>query len=478
MRVFDSLRARTAAIVIAGLVVSNSVGYALYSHDKQGSLILQDAFDMSERAAGVSRLLRDIPADWNADIVAASDSRAFRVWVSSHPPFRNELPTDEEEDLKVYIADLVPRIREHEIRVWFRHELPNGVTLPSAATGTEPGTTREAPGRWSFVLSINHAEAEWLSFYGQTVPTTSYLPTLLAFNLLTAVFGLGVVALWLVNRITAPINDLALAAGRLGRDLTAEPLSEEGPMEVRVAARAFNAMQARLIRQIEGRTSMLAAISHDLRTPITQIRLRTELAPASEERAKTLATLDEMNTIIGTFLDFARASSDNEPRTVVDFGSLVESICDDFADGGANVDYECTEEILYHCKRIAIKRALANVIKNALLYGARARVSLAAVGPDLIVDVVDDGPGIPESEIKNAMQPFRRLSSGRAIHVEGVGLGLSIAQTIIEQHGGNIVLSNRPQGGLLVRIRLPQGEKPVGKLFRKPRVRWHLPNAL
>lgn len=468
---FDSLRARAAAIVIAGLVISNVIGYMLYARDKHESLIIQDAFDMSERAAGVSRLLRDIPDDWNADIVAASDSRAFRVWVSRTPPFRNELPTEEEEGLKSFIAELVPRIIQNEIRVWFRSELPISTDLPSAAMGPEPATARALPERWSLVLSINHAEEEWLNFRGQSVLETSYLPTFLALNLLMAVFGLGVLALWLVNRVTAPLNELARAAGRLGRDLTGEPLSEEGPAEVRVAARAFNAMQSRLIRQIEGRTGMLAAISHDLRTPITQIRLRTELASDSEERSKTLATLDEMNTIIGTFLDFARVSSDSEPRTTVDLGSLVESICDDFSDAGADISYEGDEGLRFFCKRIAMKRALTNIIKNALTYGLRARVSLAVAEHDLVINVEDDGPGIPKREIEMVFQPFHRLASGQARCAEGVGLGLSVAQTIIEEHGGTVVLSNRPQGGLLVRIHIPNDETPAKKPSIKLRVR-------
>ncbi len=458
MRTFDSLRARTAAIVISGLVVSNTVGYALYSRDRQESLILQDAFDMSERAAGVSRLLRDIPDDWNADIVAASDSRAFRVWVSADPPFRNDTPTEHEEDLEAYIADLVPRIRDREIIVWFRPEPPPAGIRPVASGGALSDPAPDIAVRWSYLLSINHHEGTWLNFHGQAVPTPSYLPTFLALNLLSAVFGLGIVALWLVNRVTAPLNDLAQAAGRLGRDLTAEPLSEAGPAEVRVAARAFNAMQSRLIRLIEGRTGMLAAISHDLRTPITQIRLRTELAPDSEERTKTLATLDEMNTIIGTFLDFARASGDSEARTTVDIGSLVESICDDFADEGADITYSGAEGIRYSCKRLAMKRAVTNIIHNALTYGSRARVNLAVRGHGLVIEVEDDGPGIPESEIGTVFQPFRRLASQQARHAEGVGLGLSIAQTVFEEHGGTLELSNRAQGGLRVRIALPMAE--------------------
>ena len=457
MRVFDSLRGRTAAIVVLGLVVSNGLGYAIYSRDKQESLILQDAFDMSERAAGVSRLLRDIPDDWNADIVGASDSRAFRVWFSDAAPFVNDAPSDDEAALAAYVAELVPRIRDNDIRVWFRPSLPDGVILPVAAMSAGTGEVNDRLDRWSFVLSINHEAGEWLNVHGHSAPAASFLPTFLALNLLTAVFGLGVVALWLVNRVTAPLKDLAQAAERLGRDLTVEPLREVGPAEVRVAARAFNAMQARLMRQIEGRTGMLAAISHDLRTPITQVRLRTELAPDSPERTKTLTTLDEMNTIIGTFLDFARVSSDAEPRAFVDLGSLVGSICDDFADGGADVSFHEHNALTYWCKRVAMKRALSNVIRNALVYGQCARVAMSHEGTDILVSIEDNGPGIPESQMEAVFQPFRRLGQGKTRHSGGVGLGLSIAQSIVEDHGGTISLINNLGGGLRVEVRLPAG---------------------
>jgi signal transduction histidine kinase len=244
----------------------------------------------------------------------------------------------------------------------------------------------------------------------------------------------------------------------LGRDLTAEPIKETGPLEVRAAARAFNSMQRKLLKQIEARTGMLASISHDLRTPITQMRLRTELLPASENRSKTLDTLDDMNAIIGTFLDFARVSADSEARTVVEFSSLVESICHDFADRGEDVSFSGPSDVRYPCKRVAMKRALSNLIQNAVAYGIRARVNLSQEIDELILTVDDDGPGIREEEMAVVFQPFRRLQSSSPNHKDGVGLGLSIAQSIVEDHGGSISLRNRHHGGLSVTVRLPVPE--------------------
>lgn len=455
MRLFPSLRAQTAAIVVAGLIVSNVIGFALYSRDRQDSLLLQEAFDISERAAGVSRLLRDIPDGWNPGIVAASNSRAFHVWKSNEPPFRNVDPTSEEDQLSAYLRTQVPRIHGNEIHVWFRPRHPDGLEVPEGTDMDVSLAQGSGVERWSLVVAVNHGDDAWLNFIGQTTPSVSYLPTFLAFNLLTAAFGLGVVALWLVNRVTAPLHRLAHAAGRLGQNLNVEPLREIGPLEVRMAARAFNRMQTRLIRQIQGRTGMLAAISHDLRTPITQMRLRTELEPASENREKTLAALDEMNTIIGTFLDYARASNDTEQRSLIDLGSLIESICDDFSDSGADVACDVRGRILLTCRRIALKRAVSNIIQNALTYGDRADVTVSCVGHEIVISIEDAGPGIPEGEMEAVLQPFQRLESSRSQISEGVGLGLSIAQMVIEDHGGSIRLANRPTGGLRVDIGLP-----------------------
>lgn len=456
MRFFQSLWSRTAAIVVSGLILSNLVGYVLYSRDKQDALFLQDALDMSERAAGVSRLLRDIPDEWTDHIVTVSDSRAFRVWMSGKAPFGNDLLSDEEISLEDYTRKHIPRIQEREIRVWFRPELPDAVDLPIEAAGEE--VTHESEERWFFLLSISHGDEEWLNFYGRVVPVSSHLGWFLALNILIFVICLGVIVLWLLNRVTAPLQDLARAASRLGRDLTAEPIKETGPLEVRAAARAFNSMQRKLLKQIEARTGMLASISHDLRTPITQMRLRTELLPASENRSKTLDTLDDMNAIIGTFLDFARVSADSEARTVVEFSSLVESICHDFADRGEDVSFTGPSDVRYPCKRVAMKRALSNLIQNAVAYGIRARVTLSQEIDELILTVNDDGPGIREEEMAVVFQPFRRLQSSSPNHKDGVGLGLSIAQSIVEDHGGSISLRNRHHGGLSVTVRLPVPE--------------------
>jgi signal transduction histidine kinase len=211
-----------------------------------------------------------------------------------------------------------------------------------------------------------------------------------------------------------------------------------------MAAAAFNSMQRRLLRLIRGRTELLAGISHDLRTPLTQLRLRMELHPESHERERNLRTLDEMNAIIGTFLSYARASSEVEERSRIDLGTLVASVCDDLTDTGAAVDCSVEPGLVVSCKRLAVKRAVTNLVENAIKYGHEAQVSVTRAGARAVI-----------SQLSAVLLPFRRAEVAGDATPDGAGLGLSIAQATAEDHGGEVRLTNRPGGGLRAEILLP-----------------------
>jgi signal transduction histidine kinase len=462
LEIFRSMRLQTAAIIIAGFVLSHVAGYLLYTQDRRDALLMTEALDIAERAAGVSRLLRDLPVGWREEVSRVSDSRAFRVWLSPEPPFESVDPTAEEIDLLDYLRAQMPRIAANEMRVRFttaaraevrppEREDPAGARPPAEAAGAALQSRRVV------AITISHGEGELLNFLGQINTPQSVLPEFLGVNIISAAFGIGLVAFWLVHRVTVPLTRLAAAAERLGRNIYAPPLTETGPREVATAAAAFNRMQRRLTRLIEGRTELLAAISHDLRTPITQMRLRTELMPESPERDKNLAALDEMEAIIATFLDYARAANESEERSRSDIGALVESLCADLADTGAEISCETEDSVVVTCKRLAVKRGVANLIENALNYGERAHVEVRRVGPSIIIRVDDDGPGIPEEDLDMVFTPFHRGEASRNRHTGGVGLGLSIAQAVAEDHGGEVRLGNRPEGGLRAEMILPAG---------------------
>ncbi len=258
-----------------------------------------------------------------------------------------------------------------------------------------------------------------------------------------------------VYHVVAPLRLFARAAERLGVDVDAPPLPEAGPREVRQAARAFNEMQRRIGRFVEDRTQMIAAISHDLRTPLTRMRLRAEFIEGTEQQGKMLHDLDEMEKMISSVLSFARDAAADEPREVVDLTALLQSVCDDAADAGQEVEVKADGRTALSCRPTALRRALTNLIDNAAKYGERARVELEKIDDQIVVCIDDDGPGIPESECEKVFEPFYRIERSRSRETGGVGLGLSVARTIIRAHGGDIEVVNRPEGGLRLRVNLP-----------------------
>ena len=283
-------------------------------------------------------------------------------------------------------------------------------------------------------------------------PTGQYGP----FAWLMAISGfIALVAFWGVSRAIVPLSLLASAAERLGVDVNIEPLSEKGPSEVRRAAHAFNTMQTRLKRFIQDRTQMLAAISHDLRTPITRLRLRAEFVDDDVQRRKMLNDLDEMEAMISATLTFARDDSTNEMATPVDAAAIIEALCSDHAAAGQAVSYAGPDSLELVAKPMALKRAINNFVENAVKYGKCARVTVTPGTRDLFIFIDDDGPGISPADAERVFAPFTRLERSRSRETGGTGLGMTIARNAIRSMGGDVELINRPEGGLRVQVSLP-----------------------
>ena len=252
------------------------------------------------------------------------------------------------------------------------------------------------------------------------------------------------------------MRELANAADRIGRDPAPTPVGERGPREVRHAARAFNDMQARIARLIADRTQALAAVSHDLRTPITRLRLRAGLIDDPETQAKIDADLDEMEGMIESTLAYLRGETETEMPRPMDIVSTLTTLCNATADAGADVNYVGPAQLRLVARPLALKRALSNLIDNAVGYGGCARVALRADGDAVEITVDDDGPGIADAEQANVLEPFYRLEASRSRKTGGAGLGLTIAKQVLDAHGGMLALANRAEGGLRVTLRLPR----------------------
>jgi len=305
-------------------------------------------------------------------------------------------------------------------------------------------------------VAIPLADDQWLSF-ATALPAggPAYSAQFLVSMAVMALIILAV-SVWAVRRVTEPLASLATAAERLGQDVNAPALPETGTNETRQAARAFNDMQTRLRSLIENRTRLLAAISHDLRTPLTLLRLRAETVDNTEERGKMLSTIAEMDTLIGATLTFARDDSASEPRRQTDLTSLAQSVVDEMSDAGLPVRMRPTEPILHQCQPAALKRAVRNLLDNAIKYGKAGSVEIHLTPKSVEIEVDDDGPGVPEPELSRVLEPYYRVEQSRSRETGGVGLGLAIAQSIVQAHGGKLSLSNRPTGGLRARIVLPR----------------------
>ncbi len=280
------------------------------------------------------------------------------------------------------------------------------------------------------------------------VPAEAWVSLLLLF-VVTAIFSI-----WAVRLAVQPVRMLADAAERLSRNIDEPPLPEKGAAEIRAATRAFNRMQDRLRRHVNSRALAFAAMSHDIRTPLTRMRLRLEsLSP--EARAKIEDDLGEIESIARSVLEVARELSSDEPMVRVDLVGLVRRLLDDYAPLGARIPVSgsCAN---ITARPAALRRALANLIDNGLKYGEQVAIELRDSGDYAAIRVCDRGPGIPEEHLANVVNPFYRVESSRNRDTGGSGLGLAITKDIVEGQGGELALENLPGGGFRATIRLPR----------------------
>jgi signal transduction histidine kinase len=271
------------------------------------------------------------------------------------------------------------------------------------------------------------------------------------------VLPLAVLALWGIKMLTAPLRQLAMSAERFSIDLDPTPLAAKGPDEIVKLAQAFNAMKGRIRQLVDSRSRMLAAVSHDLRTPLTRMKLRAEAQEASDERERTLRDIGTMDRMIGQALSYLRDQASPTRQERADLTALIETVCDDFSDMGKDVQFVGQRHIILECEPDLLTRALSNLVDNALKFGTKAQVSLAMrSASEAVIHVRDNGPGIPDDDKFMVFEPFSRGDSSRTSQgVDGFGMGLAIAQQIIERVGGAITLHDQEPHGLDVQIVLP-----------------------
>lgn len=450
----DSVAGRALLVLLVGLMVSHVASTAMYFSESDEALRQLGDQRVAERMAIITHIVERTPATERPRILEVVDTPNVHVaWDQADPTVGDAEPDPR--------ADMV----EHFLRMYLGH--PEGTRIHMGYGDATAGRLDTMPHHRQMAAydgrpgpyvraSVELSDATWLTF---VVPVDVPRPfSSLRFVLSMAIMLLAVVVLsvWVVRRLTAPLAAFSRAAERLGVDVNAPRLPESGPREVRQAARAFNEMQHRVRRFVEDRTQMVAAIAHDLGTPITRLRLRAEYVGDEVQRGKMLADLDEMEQMIASTLSFVHDEAATEPRETFDLTSLLQSVCDDLSDAGHSVEFHAGERIPYDCHPVALRRAFTNLIQNAAKYGERARVTVDIQDDSVLVSIDDDGPGIPERLLGDVFKPFHRLDDSRSRETGGTGLGLTVARTIVRAHGGDITLTNRVEGGLHVEVALPR----------------------
>jgi signal transduction histidine kinase len=327
----------------------------------------------------------------------------------------------------------------------------------------QPHQRPTGSGQDGMLVEVPLTDGHWLLF------TTSFesppLPPRAATEFSRAAFGawLGFTAILVIllsvlaaRRLAKPLSELAGAVEQLGAGGDAPLLPPKGPRELQVTIDAFNRMQERLRRFNDDRVQMLAAISHDLRTSLTRLKLRLEVSESPEQQQQKMADeIDAMGAMLNSILSFARDDARREPRTLIDFDALAEGVCEDASDAGAAMNYSGVRDVTVSGRPAALRRAISNLIDNAVKYGGGAEVTLKAEAKRVVLAVEDRGPGIPRSEREKVFEPFYRIEGSRNPETGGVGLGLAVARSIAREHGGDIVLAARKGGGLSARLELP-----------------------
>lgn len=335
---------------------------------------------------------------------------------------------------------------------------PDGPGPDAIRVPPEPaGPLADAPRPPCEVVAVQMKDGSLLRI-GILPPRSPAPPLPAELSLYIALFLLSIGALVLaVTRMTIkPLRQLARAALALGDDVHRPPLPLAGATEIRQATAAFNAMQARIRKQMQQRTEMLAAITHDLQTPLTRLRLRLEKVEDPELRDKLIEDLANTQAMVKEGLSLARSMDSSEPLQPLDLDSLIDSVCSDAVEFGQDVELSGESKMTVRARPMELRRCLTNLLDNAVKYGNAARVQVQTVGDTAVIRIADRGPGIPEDQLERVFDPFYRVEASRSRETGGTGLGLTIARNILEQHGGAIKLANRPEGGLEVTVRLPR----------------------
>lgn len=432
----QSLASRTLLLLLATGLVVYIAGILAYQLLAEEAAERDRIEQIADRLGAAMDALAAVPPRDREAAARELSSASFRITWNTTSLVDDLSHSDSGlQKLRQRLIQLAPELANREFHLrWDKHALAG---VSSIVLGAAELTDR------SYVI-----------FSAAIIPTAvALLPG--AFFVASVVFAsIIVVAAFVLRTINAPLRRLADAAHHYGHDQSVL-LPERGPREIVEVERAFNAMQHRIHRLITDLTQALAAVSHDLRTPIARLRLRCGLLTDRVLQAECEGDLAEMDAMVESILAYLRGEDDTEPRRATDLSSMLATLVDTATDAGHNAVLSGPSHAVVTVHGLSIKRALANLIDNATTYGGSARVKLEQTSERIRITIDDDGPGIAESEMPRVFEPFCRLEASRNREAGGVGLGLTIARRAIQREGGSIRLRNRPGGGLRAEVWLP-----------------------
>ena len=464
-----SLFGRLVLVVLGILVTALLASLALHMHERGELLMQASGMRAAQRVSDIVKLF---------DTVAPEDRRRIAK-VLSAPPLAVTLDgpallaaSDDEESggrsalfaamLQRYIGEsrnVRARVSEAPAASpradWTPGSMMKG-RGPMMEGGPPYGPGYRYPPSMALTAQVQLNDGTWVTVENRQPLQIANWPYRLLWSIAILIAAALAAALIAVRWATQPLAALAGAAEELGRNVNRPPLPETGPIEVARAARAFNTMQSRLIEYLRSRTQLLAAMSHDLKTPITRLRLRSELLDDPKLRERYAEDLHELESMVGATLDFLRGIDEKETARAIDVVAMLESIQADLQETGARVTLSGEARSPYVGQRSALRRAIANLLDNAIKYGASAHVEVRDSADELAIRVQDQGPGIAPEELEKVFEPFYRIEGSRSRETGGTGLGLAIARQIARAHGGEVALINRPGGGLEACLSLPR----------------------
>ncbi|PSU49401.1 two-component sensor histidine kinase [Photobacterium frigidiphilum] len=474
----SSLIGKICIIMVLGLVFELLIALQIFTNERVQMLNLTTSNSTLERVAALVNVIDRTSVELHDEILAASQSSGLTLSLDNTAVVTG----NQRADLSAQLARSFSAPLPHQVKIqsvisqqhneqqadmskMMRHMHMSMKHMPMMQ---QPMVEYKTQLIGSVKLSNNY----WLNFSSaidQQALRWSW----------SAIVGLILVALftlsamyWVVKRSLLPVKKLAVAAQKLGQERDFTPLELSGPEEILPTIAAFNQMQTQLSQFVDDRTKMLAAISHDLRTPITSMRLRLEFIEHNEDQKQLLKTLTNMELMIEATMNFARDDAQQEPSQTVELTSLLQTITDDYQDRGDVIHFIAANKVICRLAPIAFRRVIENLLNNSLCYGQQfentsrpSPIELNCFNDEqyTVVQVCDRGTGIDESALEDVFKPFVRLEKARDTSSSSVGLGLSISRSIIQAHGGSLVLRNRSEGGLCAEIRLPQYHRAQSK---------------